>query len=208
VTALGYFSLGATFGFAAAVQPGPTQTFLASQAVANGWRRTLPAALAPLVSDVPIAFVALVVLSRMPPWLLRSLRAAGGVFLLYLAYGAYRTWREHDATAAAATDFSGGKTLAQATVVNLLNPNPYLGWSLVLGPLVLEGWSAGPASGLAAVAGFYLAMLASLAAIVVLFAAARTLGARVNRVLIGLAAIGLAGFGAWQLVLAAVEAGR
>ncbi len=133
MTTLGYFSLGATFGFAAAVQPGPTQTFLASRAVANGWRRTLPAALAPLVSDVPIAFVALVVLSRMPPWLLRSLRAAGGVFLLYLA------------------------------------------------------------------------MLASLAAIVVLFAAARTLGARVNRALIGLAAVGLAGFGAWQLVLAAVE---
>ena len=44
------FALGATLAFAAAVQPGPFQTFLIAETLARGWRRTLPACLGPLYS--------------------------------------------------------------------------------------------------------------------------------------------------------------
>jgi hypothetical protein len=82
---LTYLILGMTFAFAAAVQPGPLQTYLISQTLSHGWRRTLPAAFSPLISDGPVILVTLLVLSRMPVWMAQSLRLAGGVFVLYLA---------------------------------------------------------------------------------------------------------------------------
>jgi len=195
-----YLLAGLTYGFAAAVQPGPLTAFLISQALTSGWRRALPGALAPLISDGPIAILVLLVLSTMPVGLIHWLRLLGGAYLLYLAAGAWRTWRRYDAAMATATR-SGELGLLKAATVNLLNPNVYLGWSLVLGPLLLRGWSESPANGVALVASFYAAIVACLAGIVLLFHAARRIGPVVNRALVGLSAIALAGFGAYQLWL-------
>ena len=91
---LGYLILGMTYAFAAAVQPGPFQTYLISQTLSNGWKNTIPAAFAPLLSDVPIVLIVLLLISRMPARLVQSLQCAGGVFLLYLAIGAFKNWRD------------------------------------------------------------------------------------------------------------------
>ena len=56
---LHYLLIGFTFAFAAAIQPGPLQAYLVSQALSHGWRRIWPAAFAPLLSDAPIAILAL-----------------------------------------------------------------------------------------------------------------------------------------------------
>jgi threonine/homoserine/homoserine lactone efflux protein len=86
-----YILQGMAYGFAAATQPGPFQTYLILQALKRGWKRTLPMALAPLLSDGPIILLVLLVLTQVPLWLVRSLRVAGGFFLIYLAIGAWRT---------------------------------------------------------------------------------------------------------------------
>ena len=138
-----YLILGMTYAFAAAVQPGPFLTFLISRTLTNGWRRTIPAAFAPLLSDGPIIVLVLLVLSQMPGWLVQALQVAGGVFLLYLALGAFKTWRNYKAKDANEFD-STRQTVFKAVVVNLLNPAPYLGWSLVMGPLLLKGWREAP----------------------------------------------------------------
>jgi threonine/homoserine/homoserine lactone efflux protein len=195
-----YLTLGITLGFAAAVQPGPLLTYIISQTLKNGWRRTLPAAFAPLVSDIPIAVVTLLILSQVPSWLEQALRLAGGFFLLYLAYGAFQTWRNFDENKTAPVQ-SGGQSLLKAATVNWLNPGPYLGWSLVLGPLFLKGWRETPAHGIAILAGFYATMVTSMIIMIILFAFARNLGAKINRILIGLTAIALAGFGVYQIWL-------
>jgi threonine/homoserine/homoserine lactone efflux protein len=143
----GYLLLGITYGFAAAVQPGPFQSYLISQALSHGWRRALPAALAPLLSDGPIITLVLLVLSRVPPWLEMALQTAGGIFLLYLAWGAYQSWRNYGAVSAPAPVVQ--QTVLKAALVNLLNPAPYLAWSLVMGPLLLRGWREAPANGIA-----------------------------------------------------------
>ena len=195
-----YLTLGITLGFAAAVQPGPLLTYIVSQTLKNGWRRTLPAAFAPLVSDIPIAAVILLVLSQVPPCLEQVLRLAGGFFLLYLAYGAFQTWRnfvENEPTPLQ----SGGQSLLKAATVNWLNPGPYLGWSLILGPLFLQGWRETPSHGLAILLGFYATMVTSMIGVIILFAFARNLGSRINRIMIGLTAIALAGFGLYQIGL-------
>ncbi len=193
-----YLILGMTYAFASAVQPGPFSAYLISQALAHGWRRTLPAAFAPLISDGPVILVALLVLTQIPAWLVPGLRLAGGLFLLYLAFGAWRTWRTYDAQAAPNGPAAQLPVLKAATV-NLLNPGPYLGWSLVMGPLLLKGWREAPANGIVLLAGFYGVMVLSLMGIIILFATARRLGPRVARVLVGLSALALAGFGCYQL---------
>ena len=195
---LTYLFLGAAFGFAAVVQPGPMQAYLISQAASHGWRRTLPAAFAPLLSDVPVIAVTVLLLRRMPPGLTQWLRVAGGVFVLYLAFGAFRTWRAWNPTAAAPAP-SKRRTLLQAVTVNLLNPNPWLAWSLVMGPLLLKGWRQAPAHGLALLAGFYSVMVLGTASTIVLCGMAGKLGSGINRILIGLSAAALAAFGCYLL---------
>ncbi len=196
---LAYVVFGATYAFAAAVQPGPFQAYLVSETLTRGWRRTLPASLAPLLSDGPVIVLTLVVLTQVSAGLQSGLRCAGGLFLLYLAVGALRTWQRYTPEPAASLAASARRSVLRAALVNLLNPNPYLGWSLVLGPLLLQGWHETPARGVALVVAFYTTMIVSLAAIISLFAAAGSLGPRVGRALVGVSAVALACFGCYEL---------
>ncbi|HEU5162731.1 MAG TPA: LysE family transporter [Thermoanaerobaculia bacterium] len=193
-----YLLFGATFAFAAVAQPGPFQAYLVSQALSIGWRRTLPAVFAPLVSDAPIAIVVLIVLSRLPLTLQYGLRVVGGIFLLYLAARAFRSWRHYDEPQTAPPQ-SARRTLLDASIVNVLNPNAWIGWSLVLGPLLLQGWREAPAHGIALLASFYSLLVGGTTAIVLIVASAKRLGSRITRALVGVSGIALAAFGAYQL---------
>lgn len=199
---LTYLVLGITCAFAAAVQPGPLQAYIVSQTLSHGWRRTLPAALSPVVSDGPIIALVLLVLTRLPGGALLALRVAGGVLLLIFAFAAARVWRAGPAGSAAKSR-PQPRSLLGATAVNLLSPGPYLGWSLIMGPLLLKGWHEAPANGIALIAGFYTTMVLAMAAIIVIAGSARGLGPRVNRHLIGVSALALAGLGVYQLWSAA-----
>jgi threonine/homoserine/homoserine lactone efflux protein len=192
-----YLLLGVTYAFAAAIQPGPFQSYLISQTLSNGWRRTLPAAFAPLLSDGPVIVVVVILLSSIPEWFVNVLQCVGGIFLLYLAVDALKAWRNYSAESVIHSS-SSRQSLMQAAVVNFLNPGPYLGWSLVMGPLLLKGWRETPVNGIALLAGFYISMIVSLMGIILLFAFAKTLGPRVTRALIGVSMIALACFGIYQ----------
>lgn len=194
---VGFVLQGIGYGFAAAAQPGPFQTYLISQTLRNGWRRTLIAALAPLVSDGPIIALVLLVLSRVPDSLRVTLYLAGGAFILYLARGAFLAWRRFD-PAAAGQAAPGQQSLWRAALMNALSPGPYLYWSLVTGPVLLQGWRIGPTHGIGFLLGFYVIIVATNVAVIVIFSSARQLGPRVNRALIGISAVALAGFGGYQ----------
>jgi threonine/homoserine/homoserine lactone efflux protein len=200
---LAYLLFGVTFAFAAAVQPGPLQAYLVSRTLSHGWRRALPAAFSPLLSDGPIIVLALLALSRLPAGFERGLRLAGGAFLLFLAWRAALTWRTWTPATVAARG-SARESLLGATVVNLLSPGPYLGWGLVMGPLLLRAWRESPGHGVALLAAFYATLVSGMIATVLLFAGARRLGPRVNRALVGVSALALAAFGLWQLGLGAI----
>ena len=193
-----YLLLGVTYAFAAAMQPGPFQSYLISQTLSNGWRRTLPAAFAPLISDGPIIVLVVILLSRIPGWFINVLQCAGGIFLLYLAVDALKAWKNFYSEEVIHST-SGRKTILQAVLVNFLNPAPYLGWSLVMGPLLLKGWRESTLNGIVQLLGFYTTMVLSQMGIVLLFARAGKLGVQVNRALLCLSAIGLMCFGLYQL---------
>ena len=194
---LPYLVQGIAYGFAAAVQPGPFLTYLISLTLRSGWRRALPAVFAPLISDVPIIILVLFVLSHVPAWWVQVLRIAGGGFLLYLALNALKAWRGHDPQAMQSPAVR--TNLLRAALVNLLNPNPYIYWSLVLGPLLITGWREAPANGVVFLLVFYLTMISGMAGIMLLFAFTRRLGSQVSQALLGLSALALAGFGFYQI---------
>ncbi|MBK9088807.1 MAG: LysE family transporter [Holophagales bacterium] len=195
---LGYLVLGGGLAFAAVLQPGPLQAFLLSRAAVEGWKRTLPAALSPLLSDGPIALLVLLVLDRLPVHAQLALRAAGGLLLLFLAWSAARTLGATRDTPAPAGD-AAPRTLLQAASVNLLNPNPWLAWALVLGPTVVSAWKQGPLFAVAFVAAFYGVMVTGLGLFILVASTARFLPPRARRALVGLSAAVLAALGAWQL---------
>lgn len=195
-----YVIQGVGYGLAAASQPGPFQTYLISQSVTRGWKRTLPAALAPLVSDGFIIAVCLLVLSQVPPWLERFLYLAGGLFVLYLAYGAFKSWRDFDMKTPQA-EASGGQSILEAALTNALSPNPYIFWTLVTGPILIKGWRETPVNGIGFLAGFYTAMITSLVAIILLFGLASRFGPKISRILLGVSALALFGFGSYQVWL-------
>jgi threonine/homoserine/homoserine lactone efflux protein len=193
-----YVLIGGGFAFAAAIQPGPLQAYLLSSVVRRGWRRTLPASLAPLLSDGPIIVVALILLSRIPESFQTIVRAAGGLLLLYLAWTGFR---QSSASPDSEQAESVPRTLFQAVVVNLLNPNPYLGWSLVLGPAVMDAWRHDPAYAVALIAAFYSTLVIGLAGTIFLFGSTNRLGPRGRRWLELISAGILAALGIYQLVL-------
>ena len=195
---LNYLIFGITYAFAAAVQPGPLQTYIISQTIKKGWRKTLPTAFAPVVSDGPILILVLFLLSTIPDNFIIVLRIGGGIFLLYLGLRAFKSWREFDEDETV-SDESNRHTLFSAVFVNLLNPAPYLGWSLIMGPLFLEGWRIAPINGISLILGFYVTMIITLVGIIILFGFARELGPKVSKILLGLSSIALFIFGFYQL---------
>jgi len=195
-----YLIQGISYGFAAAVQPGPFQTYLISQTLMRGWRKTLPAAAAPLVSDGPIIILALVILSQIPEWFQRILYVAGGLFILYLSWNAVSALRKMDERSML-TDLSGKRGVLRAAMMNALSPGPYIYWGLVTGPILLTGWRESPMNGIGFLISFYLTLVLSLAGIIMVFGTARRLGPKVNRMLVLVSAITLACLGLYQLWL-------
>ncbi|MBE0669138.1 MAG: LysE family transporter [Anaerolineales bacterium] len=195
-----YIFQGIGLGFAAASQPGPFQAFLISQSLTRGWKRSLPAALAPLVSDGPIILLCVFVLSQLPDWLQRIMYIAGGLFILYLAYGTFKSWQSFEETLAH-PESTGHQTVLKAAMTNLLSPGTYLFWTLVSGPILLQGWRETPSNGLAFLAGFYVTLICGLAAIIIVFGVAAKLGPKLNRILLGTSSIALFCFGSYQLWL-------
>jgi threonine/homoserine/homoserine lactone efflux protein len=195
---LAYLISGVTYGFAAAVSPGPLSMYLMSQAVSRGWRKALPVAFSPLITDGPVAVLVLALLSQVPLRLVSYLRVPGGALILYLAYEAWKSWRSFKNEESAASE-AAPNSLLKAVCINWLNPNLYIGWSVILGPIVLSGWQKSPANGVAVVVGFYTTIVGVMIGMVLLFAAAKSLRPQVRKSLIGLSAIALACLGFYQL---------
>jgi len=192
----------ALMGYAAAAAPGPFQTLLLERSVRLGVRRALPLSLVPLVSDPTVVVTCLFALSSVPPLLLRLLGGAGGLLLGWMGISALR------ALAGAAPAAEGAETAAtparaggfwRAALVNLLNPNAWIFWSLAGGPMLADA-ARGPAGEVVTfLSGFYLALTVTNAALVAAFGVLGGLGPRVRAGLTTLSGAAFLGLGAVQL---------
>jgi len=192
---------GALLGLSAAAQPGPFQGYLVAQAIRNGAARSLPLALVPFLSDPPVIAVVLLVLGQVPDDLVRWLGLMGGAVVLWLGVGTLRAAvaapavPDHDAAAPP-------RGLLRATLVNLTNPNAWLFWSLVGGPILTGAWRVSPLRGLTFLAGFYALLTGGNVALVLLAGRAAAAGPRLARTLGVASGLALLVFGVWQVVRA------
>ena len=187
---------GAALGFSAAAQPGPFQAYLLAQSARNGAPRTFPVALVPLVSDPPVIAVVLAALAQVPGGLLRWIGIVGGAFVLWLGVGALRASRAAASRAPARPPPVG---FLRAIVVNLANPNAWLFWSLVGGPILTAAWRESPLASVAFLAGFYGLLVGGNLVIIAAAGALARGGDRAARVLGTASGLALVAFGAWRI---------
>lgn len=198
---LEYIIFGVSYAFAAAVQPGPLQVFLISRVATVGWKRTLPAVFAPLIVDVPIAILVLTVLHQVASGFEQSLRGLGGFVLFYFAYKTFIDWK-HWKDQKQDEQGEASHSQFQAMTVSVFNPNPYLGWSLVLGPLVLEAWASQHLYAAALLVSFYSVLILTTGVFVLLVGTTSFLSPQVRRGLILASSVALAGLGCFSLYAA------
>ena len=195
---VGYISKGAALGLSAAASPGPFQAYLINQSVRLGWRKVLPASLAPLISDGPIIFLVTFALTFLNAAFLRWLQIAGSLFVIYLGWRAYRSFREFQRSVEQSPS-DGGHSLPQAVLMNFLNPNPWIFWSVFAGPVLLTGWHEHPSNGIGFLVGFYAAMISVLVLLIILSGSSDRLGPRFQRAVLGISAVVLVILGLYQL---------
>lgn len=195
------FLQGVALALPTTILPSSFKIYLVSRSLAIGWRPTIPAIFTPLISDVPIIVVTLLLLNQIPTSFLHILRILGGLFILYIASRVIRFWRL-EGLVMEVSEQAGRQSFWQALVINFLNPNPYLFWGIVGGPIVLSGMQEySPAVGLSFIIGFYAAYVVGLAALVWVFGTVGTLNPKLNKILSGIAALALVALGLLQIII-------
>ncbi len=194
---LALFARGFTLGLTAGILPGPGQTYLIQTTLTQGWRKSLILVITPLLADLPLILLTVFVLAQFPPEFIRVVQIVGGLFVLWLARGAWLNFRAGAAIGAggAALVLTTRQILLRALLVNFLSPGPYIFWGTVNGPLLVEGLRQSPLHGAAFLVAFYGTFLAVMLALIALFNHVRTLDPRVTRALLLLIAGLLVVFG-------------
>lgn len=175
----------------------PFKIYVLSQALRQGWRRSLPLALAPLIADIPVILLIWLVLSQLPAWSLNVLRLLGGLFYAYLAYRLVRRTREPEPEEV--LQDVPRRTFREAIVAVWLSPTVYINWSSIGVPALLSYGAESTWYAIGFLAGFYVLWVGGLAAQIFLVGQAGKYSAKVNTVVLVAAALFLAGFGAYQI---------
>jgi len=135
-------------GLSAGLSPGPLLTLVVTETLRYGLGAGIKTALAPLITDLPIILLSLFVLTRFAssPGILGILSLCGAIVVFSIGLQTVRKPTPEEVNKA-----NPGLPIVKGSVVNLLNPHPYLFWFTVGGPLVVEASK----SGKAVVVGFF-----------------------------------------------------
>jgi len=197
-----------SLGLSATSIPGPLQAYLLNITLNYGWRRGLLVILSPLITDGPIIFVTVFVLQQVPDWAIQSIRVAGGLLLLWIAWGAWQqlqsgakfTADADDADVNSQSDDAPLKIIGTAAAMNLLSPGPYLFWSTVTGPLLVEALAISPWAAIGMLVGFYGTFLGGMSVLVFVFNQLGSIDQRTTQAILVIT-IGLLVWFATQLIL-------
>jgi threonine/homoserine/homoserine lactone efflux protein len=163
---------GVIFGLSAGLTPGPILTLVIFQTLAHGIKEGVKVALAPLLTDVPIVIVSLLVLARMSHMktVMGLLSIFGGIYLFYLAYESIR-FKGADLNKTTAKP----QSIRKGVMANFLNPNPYMFWISIGGPLVLKASHVHFTASLMFIVPFYALLVGSKCMVAVIFGNSREL---------------------------------
>jgi threonine/homoserine/homoserine lactone efflux protein len=178
MTIISLFIQGSALGITAGASPGPLQTYLISETLSGGWQRSLPLIFVPILSDAPIVVLTTFILGQLPDMALQGISIFGGLFVFYLAWGLWQRWQE-DSMDESNSKENPQRSFGRAVVMNLLNPNPYIFWTFVSGPILIDAIQKSWGYALIFFLGFYGVFMATMVTLIALFHQTRKLGPRV-----------------------------
>lgn len=194
-----------SLGFSATSMPGPLQAYLLNVTLNYGWRRGLLVILSPLIVDGPIILLTVFVLRQIPDIALQAIRIAGGLLLLWIAWRAWRQLRAGASFEAGEDKLKGNasprRILGTAVAMNAISPGPYIFWSTIIGPTLIQALEVSLWAGIATVIGFYAMFLGGLALLVFVFHRLGTISPEATRYMLVLTMALLLWFGT-RLILA------
>lgn len=157
-----YFLQGLALGFGSGLSPGPFLALVIAAALRGGFRHGAVVALSPLITDLPIIVACITVLARMPDVAIAALSLLGAAVLAWYAYESVRDARTTSLAAlraGAVATVPARHALRQGVIANLTNPNPWMFWITVGGPLLTASWTHGATASLAFLVPFYFLLI-------------------------------------------------
>lgn len=155
---------GIAFGLAEGLSPGPLIALIISETLGNGRKAGIKVAISPLVTDSLIIVFVLAVLSSMPTnsIIIGIVSLLGACFLIYLGLSNLRV-RIVESRASSVRR----NALLRGVTTNLLNPNTYIFWLTIGGPIILESTHIHTSVAIFFLLGFYATLVGSKIAVAI-----------------------------------------
>ncbi|HHO56695.1 MAG TPA: hypothetical protein ENK21_09925 [Trueperaceae bacterium] len=186
---------GLGLGFSAAVMPGSFQTYLISESLLKGYKKALPLAFVPILSDLPIIIITMLVLNQAADWFLNLLQIVGGIFIIYLSFLAYKSSKNDSEIQSSEQKLN----ILKAITINFLNPNVWLYWSTIGATLLISNWQNQKIIAILFLLSFYGAMVLSNVLMVLIFGKAAQTKNKLRPILLSISTIFLFAFGMLNL---------
>lgn len=131
-----------SLGLFAGLSPGPLMALVLTSTLERGFRAGVATAIAPLLTDAPVILLSLVVLRRVPEWLLSGVSIVGGLFVAWIGVRTVARARRPPPPAQASS--ASAVDVWRGALVNLLSPHPWLFWFTVGTPYLITSWAEAP----------------------------------------------------------------
>ena len=142
-TAWALVSAALIMGLGEGIKPGPLNTLVITETLQHDWRAGTKVAISPLITDAPIITIS--------AWMWSQATSLSGVeAFMYLAGAAFLTWLGIDGIRSASPTFDNLESpqdehsLRRGVITNLLNPNPWMFWTLAGAPFMVAAWNQSP----------------------------------------------------------------
>ena len=155
---LHFLTIGTVLGLSAGFAPGPLLTLVIAETLRHDIKSGIKVALAPILTDLPIIFLTLLLLSKLSDFnaILGVITILGGFFVLYMGYESVCT-KGVDLTLSAEKP----RSLLKGALTNALSPHPYLFWLSVGAPTMTKAMNIDLISPIAFIAAFYSFLIGS-----------------------------------------------
>ncbi len=186
---------GIALGLFEGIRPGPLLTMVIRETLTGGWYAGARAASAPIFTDGPLIIVSIFLSGWIAeqPSILFVISLLGAGFLVWFGIDCFRIEAPDPDTAQEAVTGS----FRRGVITNLLNPNVYVFWFLIGGPLMASAADEEPVAPVAYALSFLVTIIIVKMAIALIFDRTRgSMSPRAYKIALGICGLGMIGFSA------------
>ena len=186
---------GIALGLFEGIRPGPLLTMVIRETLTGGWYAGARAASAPIFTDGPLIIVSIFLSGWIAeqPSILFVISLLGAGFLVWCGIDCFRIEAPDPDTAQEAVTGS----FRRGVITNLLNPNVYVFWFLIGGPLMASAADEEPLAPVAYALSFLVTIIIVKMAIALIFDRTRgSMSPRAYKIALGICGLGRIGFSA------------